>query len=146
MKVPKDEWHDVYERYYDLHSEMLSQECTEEDYEYGISLIENNELLGDFQFHDSRITFFLIDGSRCILKLDYYGYVLTFEFLGVMGYNIDIPDIPCDYIYEFKCRDIWDFVDDSRYIIFDLEFMYVTCRSVKIIDVDKVNFHDPWKR
>ena len=146
VEIPEEEWDDVNERYSYLHSKMLSHGCTDEEYEYGISLIENNELLGDFQFHDSRITFFQIDGGRCILKLDYYGYVLTFEFLGVMGYQIDMPDIPCDYIYEYKCWDGRDFIDGSRYIFFDLEFMYVTCRSVRIIDVDKVNFHDPWKR
>ena len=144
--IPEQEFNNITSRYRVLKSNSESRTDSEEEYLYGISLIENNELLGDFQFHDSQIIYFQIEGKRCVLKLDYYGYVVTFEFLGVMGYKVDMPDIPCDYIYEFWCKDFKDQCDGSRYIFYDLGFMNVCCRSVRIIDVDKTAFKDPWKR
>ena len=78
-------------------------------------------------------TYFLRDGDRAILKLDYYGDVATFEFFGVRGIVIESTDLTTDWLDTFHCYKDLNF----DLVHFDVEIYKITCESVKVLSVQR---------
>ena len=106
------------------------------DVEQSISLIDNNELLKHFNFHDSLPVFFTHDGRTAVLKLQYNELVATLEFINIFDIYVD-GDPTCSYILEFFCYPVRK--GDRRQIVFDIEYYRITCEHIKVLSVEKVD-------
>ena len=95
-----------------------TDENQEESYENFISLIENNEVLEDFNFYDSMLLSFEFDKDSAILTLDYYGLVRSFKFDNIYKIEIDTDPVS-DHINTFCCYKELYF--ENR-IVFDIGF------------------------
>lgn len=100
---------------------------SEEDYQAAIELLEGYGCLDDFSFHDSELIGLECGKKSAVLKLN-YGEVYYFEFT-------DIYDI------EMHCDPLTVYVDDfaiyreapgSETIVFDIEFLKITCKKIKV--------------
>ena len=106
------------------------------DVEHSIGLIENNELLEHFNFHDSLPVFFTHDGHTAVLKLQYNELVATLEFINISDIYVD-GDPTCSYILEFFCYPARK--GDDREVVFDIEYYRITCEHIKVLSVEKVD-------
>ena len=119
-------------RYYDsLRYVLKKTENTKEQITDAYSCVEGLNDIEEFCFHDSKPVHFEHQDNRALLKLDYDGLCVTFEFTGLMDVQVD-GDPTCNWINDFYCYPLfWN----PKYYYFDVGYYRITCEHIKVIEV-----------
>ena len=130
-KEPTEKELNKAKQYYEHLKYLLGSidENREASYENFISLIDNNELLKDFNFYDSMLLSFEFDKDSAILTLDYYGLVRSFKFDNIYKIEIDTDPVS-DHINTFCCQRELYF--ENR-IVVDIGFYKIVCEKISVI-------------
>ena len=106
---------------------------TPEEIENAYSLIEGLPGVEDFCFHDSKPIYFELQKECALLKLDYNGLCVTFEFTGLMNVHVETDPV-CDWIDEFYCYPLFD---NPKHLYFDVGFYRITCEHIRVVDITR---------
>ena len=104
-----------------------------EEIEKAYSIIEGLPGFEDFCFHDSKPIYFEHHEESALLKLDYNGLCVTFEFTGLLEIQINTDPV-CDWIDEFHCYPLFH---NTKYICFDVGLYRITCEHIRVVNVTR---------
>ncbi|MCQ2439202.1 MAG: hypothetical protein MJ074_05540 [Oscillospiraceae bacterium] len=82
----------------------------------------------DFCFHDSKPVYFEHQDNRALLKLDYDGICVTFEFTDLLEFEAN-GDPTCNWINDFYCYPLFH---NPEYYFFDVGYYRITCKQIRV--------------
>lgn len=109
---------------------------THKNYEQSLSIIENHELLSeyDFGFYDSKPVYFEHTDKHAILKLRYDEITCTLRFDEL--YEISVHTDPVvDWIGDFCCYQLFH---DKTTICFDIGIYKIICKKIAVTDISVI--------
>lgn len=122
----------IQDMYDDLTYSFSWRESDNYQYEKMVGFIENNQALGDFYFHDSKVISFRHDMNSAELVLSLDGTTVTFGFYGVSSVSVEGVDPEITYLSDFYCYPVRL---NSSMLYFDVEFYKIYCRTIKVLSV-----------
>ena len=110
-------------------------ECEELPCEEQVKRIRGFERLADFEFHDSKPTWFEYSGQTVKLKLEFYETSATFLFEGVKEIVVN-NDPVADWVMDFCCYPCFY---NKDLLIFDIGSHRITCAKISVEAVEKID-------